>query len=128
MKGSTITKINPVHTDERGSITDILNENVGHVGLITTSKGTVRGNHYHTQSIQYSYILSGKFEVTLARHDNLSEIEKFILTAGDLITLEPYVVHSFKAIEDNTVMIDIISKSREGHGYEDDVVKGIKLQ
>ncbi len=127
MKGATIEKILPVHSDKRGTIADILNEDVGHVGLITTTKGTVRGNHYHMQSTQYSYILSGKFQVALARHDDPSNVETAIMYPGDLITIEPYTVHSFKALED-AVMIDIISQSREGHNYEKDVVKGIILQ
>jgi len=124
MNGVTVKKIEPVFSDERGIITDLLNENIRHVGLITTTKGSVRGNHYHKKSIQYSYILSGKFEVFIANFNDLKNVERIILNAGELITIEPEIVHTFKAIED-AVMIDMISQSRAGAGYEDDVVKGI---
>lgn len=127
MKGVTVKKITPVHSDERGAITDLLNENVGHVGLITTKAGTVRANHYHKKSIQYSYILSGKFKVLVASSEDTTKTEEITLNAGELITIQPGIVHSFKAIEDAD-MIDIISQSREGHNYEEDVMKGIKLQ
>ena len=52
----------------------------------------------------------------------LEKVEKVILNAGDLIIISPNIVHMFKAIEDS-VMIDMISQSREGSRYEDDVVR-----
>src|SRR4030042_3258823 len=122
MKGVTIKKINPVHMDERGEITDLLNETINHVGFITTKKGVIRAKHYHKQSIQYSYILKGKFEVIVANPQNLNEKEKFILNTGEIIMINPNIVHAFKALEDSD-MIDMISLSRAGTGYEDDVVR-----
>ena len=47
--------------DERGEITDILQHvPVDSVTLITCKKGAIRANHYHKESIQYSYVLSGE--------------------------------------------------------------------
>jgi len=127
MIGVTIKKREPVHADERGIITDILNENLGHVGIITCKKGSTRANHYHKKSIQYSYILSGKFEVLVADSKDIKKIERTILNAGEIMTIQPEIVHTFNAIEDS-VMLDMISQSRAGTGYEDDVVKGIFLK
>lgn len=126
MQGVTVKKIEPVYKDERGIITDLLNENVHHVGLITSVKGCVRGNHYHKQSIQYTYVLSGKFEVALANKDNMEKVEKIILHIGEMIIIQPGIIHTFKALEDST-MIDIISLSRGEDGYEKDTIKGFKL-
>jgi dTDP-4-dehydrorhamnose 3,5-epimerase-like enzyme len=123
MKGVKVEKIELVYSDARGSIADILNEKLGHVGLIVTTKGSVRGNHYHNQSTQYSYILSGKFKVLVADSKDIKKVEKIILNAGELITIEPKITHSFEALEDNTVMIDMISQSRAGTGYENDVIR-----
>ena len=127
MIGVTVKKIEPVHSDERGVITDILNENLGHVGIITCKKGSSRANHYHKKSIQYSYILSGKFEVLVAHSKDTKKIERTILNTGEIMTIQPEIVHTFNAIEDS-VMLDMISQSRSGTGYEDDVVKGIFLE
>lgn len=117
-----IKKIEPAHIDERGIISDLLNEKINHVGLITTEKGVIRANHYHKLSTQYSYILSGKFEVLTAHVDNPKDIKKVILNAGEIIIIPPKIIHKFKAIE-RAVMIDMISESRDGTGYEDDVVR-----
>ena len=124
--GVKIEKIKPAFEDERGAISDILNTKVNHVGLITNEVGAVRANHYHNLSTQYSYILTGKFEVSLAKADNPSNIKKVILQAGDLITIPPRVIHKFKTIE-RAIMIDIVSESREGTKYEDDVVR-VKIE
>ena len=122
MKEVKIKKICPVHTDERGIISDILNKNINHVGLITTEEGKIRGNHYHKLSTQYSYILSGKFEVLIAPVNNPEDVEKIILNSGELIIIPPKIIHRFKAIE-KALMIDMISESREGEGFEDDVIR-----
>ena len=122
----TIAKVDPVFTDERGSITDLLNEHLNHVGLITTEAGAVRGNHYHKLSRQYSYIPSGKFEVLLAPADKPEEVTKVVLKEKELITIPPMVIHTFKAIE-TADMIDMISESRGQDGYEQDTVR-IKIE
>jgi len=122
-----IKKIKPVYIDKRGSITDLLNEKVGHIGLITTKKGCVRANHYHKLSMQYDYLISGKIEVFTAEYDKPLIIKKVILNPGELITIPPLVIHKFKAIKDS-VMIDMVSESRAGTRYEDDVVKGFVLK
>lgn len=122
MEGVIIKKIEPVYVDGRGEITDLLNEKINHVGFITTKKGVVRAKHYHKQSKQYSYILKGKFEVIVANPENLNERENFILNAGEIIIINPKIVHVFIALEDSD-MIDMISLSREGTSYEDDVVR-----
>ena len=95
--------------------------------IINSKKGVLRGDHYHKKSIQYSYILSGKFEVLIADSKTPDKVEKIILNAGELIKINPFVVHTFKALE-NSDMIDMISQSREGGNYEEDVVKGFNLQ
>jgi len=117
-----VKRIEPVHKDERGSITDILNEKINHVGLIDTEKDAVRGNHYHKSSIQYTYVLSGKFEVLIAEPDSPKNVKKIILEPGDIIIIPSGIIHRFKALE-KSVIIDMISESREGDSYENDVVR-----
>mgnify|MGYP001604283906 CR=1 FL=1 len=122
MKNITIKKIKHAYKDKRGVITDLLNEKVNHIGLITTKKSYVRANHYHKLSTQYSYIFSGKFEVSIAKHNKPLAVKKYILNQGEIITIPPLNIHKFKAIKDS-VMIDIVSESRAGKKYEDDVIR-----
>ncbi|MBI2043106.1 methyltransferase domain-containing protein [Candidatus Pacearchaeota archaeon] len=119
--GVQIKKIGVDFMDERGMISDLLNKQINHVGLITTEVGAQRGPHYHKLSIQDSYILSGRFEVTLAPANNPKNSKKIILNSGEMITIPPLVIHGFKAM-DRAIMIDM-SQTRGETGYESDVVR-----
>lgn len=123
--GATIKRINPDFMDERGMIADLSNKQINHVGLITTEVGAQRGPHYHKLSTQDSYILSGRFEVILAPHDNPKNFKKIILNAGEVMSIPPFVIHGFKAI-DRAIMIDM-SQTRGETGYESDVMR-VKIE
>ncbi len=125
MKGVIIEKIGPVHSDERGSITDVLNDNLVHVGLIKTKKGNIRGNHYHLKMAQWAYVLEGKFEVFVADFQKIENKERIILNAGERIKFSPGLVHAFRAIEDST-MIDM-TQSEGKYAYDEDVFKCVIL-
>ena len=120
--GVKLKKIDPVFIDNRGIITDLLNEPIKNVGLITTEKNAIRASHYHKKSWQYSYILQGKFEVLIAPYDQPINVKKIVINPGELITIPPLVIHQFKAIE-KAIMINMESESRAEQGYEDDTIR-----
>ena len=122
MKAVKVCSLEPAHVDDRGEIWDLCNEQISHVGMITSRAGVSRANHYHKQSVQYTYILSGKFEVTFFPVNAQQDAEKVLIREGDLIEIPPGIVHRFKAIEDST-MIEMGTLSRQGDGYERDVVR-----
>ena len=123
--GVKIKKMNPDFMDERGMICDLSNKQMNHVGLITTEKGAQRGPHYHHLSVQDSYILSGKFEVSLADAKHPEKAKRVIVNAGEMITVPAGIIHGFKAIE-RAIMIDM-SQTRGETGYESDVVR-VKME
>lgn len=114
-------KTAPVFTDERGSIFDILEVPVSHVGMVTFRKGAIRGNHYHKKSAQYSYILEGKIELTIKKI-NGKQARKIILKKGDLTTIPPNMIHAYRALE-NSSMLDLTTYRRGKAGYEGDTVR-----
>ena len=118
----TVKKIKPAFKDARGIITDLLNQKISHVGLITTTKGSVRASHYHLKSSQYSYILSGAFEVLTATVKFPRKITRYVVNAGELISISPGVIHRFQALK-KADMVDMISESRSQNAYESDVVR-----
>ncbi len=114
-------KIEPVFTDDRGSIFDLIEEKVSHVGIITFNKGVTRANHYHKESVQYSYILEGKIKLAISDIDGTDKKE-IILEPGMLTTIPPKMVHVYTALS-KAVMIDITTMSRKDNGYEEDTVR-----
>jgi quercetin dioxygenase-like cupin family protein len=117
----TIKKIDPAFSDDRGSITDVLDKAISHVGLITFTKGAVRAKHYHKQSTQYDYIVNGKIRLVVCKPDG-SEREDHVLEAGMATEVPPGIVHTYIAEEESS-MIDITTLSRADNGYEEDTIR-----
>ena len=115
------TKIKPAFEDERGAIYDLLDkEKIYHIGMITSKKGSVRGNHYHKEAKQINYIFSGRMQLKTKNMKNKnSKIETIILEEGDIISIPAMVAHSLKALEDTTFFI-FTDKQRADGGYEED--------
>lgn len=116
-----IRKVEPSFNDDRGSITDILNAPISHIGLITFTKGAIRAKHYHKQSTQYDYILTGKIRLVVCKPDG-TEREDHVILPGMATEVPPGVVHTYIAEEDSS-MIDITTLSRSDNGYEEDTVR-----
>ncbi len=116
-----ISSLGPVHADERGAITDIINQEIHHIGYITFKEGAVRAKHYHKLSRQFDYIMSGEILLVVCKPDG-SEREEHVLKPGDLTEIPAGVVHAYKALT-HASMLDITTLSRADNGYEDDTVR-----
>ena len=94
---SVITKYDE-NEDDRGKFWGILNNfKASEVNYVSTIKGSVRGNHYHSYVTEIVFLLKGKMEVEAydTRIEN-SEIFVFNLKAGEGIKINPYFYHTMK--------------------------------
>jgi len=119
-----IKTIKSAFTDDRGSIYDLLTDDqVDHVGMLTSKKGSIRGKHYHKQQKQYTLLLKGKVKIVSKNIlEKESQIETFELNEMEMILFPPNCYHSIEALEDSTLLV-FTSKSRSGTGYEDDTFR-----
>ena len=109
------------HSDLRGSITDILTrEPIESVTRIDITEGSIRGNHYHQDTVQYIYLLSGRILYRTRTVDN--EIHDTILTPGDLLLTEPKEAHAMQALNDSSFMV-FTRGPRSGADYESDTFR-----
>ena len=114
----TIKKIEPEFSDERGVISNILEEPINHVAVITSKAGSIRANHYHPEQIQYVYLISGKYESTSKDlKDENSEVETITVEAGSLVITPPMIAHAMRFSEDS-VMLNLTTASRDPQEYE----------
>ena len=123
LPNETVKKIEPAFEDERGAISNILEEPISHVAIITSKKGSVRGNHYHPGQIQYEYLVSGSYESVskdLKKKD--SKEEKKTVRAGHLVITPPMVAHAMKFLEDS-VMLNLTTGSRDNDKLQEHTVK-----
>jgi dTDP-4-dehydrorhamnose 3,5-epimerase len=105
--------------DMRGSLKKLLmisqlkeDEKIEEVYVLISNQGSVRGNHYHKETLEYFYVISGKAKVALKNLDT-GAFEEMILSSSDNVTLKvpPYVVHAFKNEEEEPfIMLAISSK------------------
>lgn len=114
-------KITPVFTDARGSIFDVLEEKVGHIGIVTFKKGATRANHYHKKSTQYSYVLEGKLKLTVSDIDGNNK-KVITLIPGMMTTIPAKTIHIYTALVKSKI-IDITTLGRNDNGYEKDTVR-----
>jgi quercetin dioxygenase-like cupin family protein len=116
-----IKKIKCIQEDERGSITDIV-EQVDFNGatIILSKSGSVRGNHFHKKTIQYVYILSGKMKCLAQKPQQ--KVMMATVEQGDLVSHDLLESHSFEALED-TLFLVLSSGLRTGKDYEKDTYR-----
>jgi oxalate decarboxylase/phosphoglucose isomerase-like protein (cupin superfamily) len=118
--------LKPAFQDNRGQITDIIQHTpFDSVSVITCVKGAIRGNHFHKESIQYSYVLSGRMRALTQPPDGT--VETADLFANDLLESPPFERHALQALEDS-VLIIITRGPRGGKDYEDDTFRVSPLQ
>src|SRR5208282_4618017 len=105
--------------DERGIIVDIL-ENIDSVTIIHSYAGAIRGNHYHKETHQWTYIVSGKTRVVT--QVNGATRGDVVESAGALIYHAPGTQHAFQAIEDTKWLV-FTRGPRKGKDYESDTYR-----
>ena len=118
MPNEIVKKIEPAFGDEHGAISNILEEPITHVAIITSKKGAIRANHYHPAQTQYEYLISGRYESyskDLKKKD--AKMEKQVIEPGNLVITPPMIAHAMKFLEDS-VMLNLTTGMRDSKSYE----------
>lgn len=122
-KKETIKRIDPVFSDGRGDIINVLEKPITSVAVITSKAGSIRANHYHPDQWQYVYLVSGKYETYGKDLDEENaEVVKQEVNAGDLAITPPMVAHAMKFVEDS-VMLNLTTGSRDPDKFEEHTIK-----
>ena len=116
-----IARPQSIHQDERGEITDIfVKEEVEYITLITSVRGSTRGNHYHEKTFQWVYVLQGRLRLLTQMPD--TPVDSAILEKGDLALTMPLERHAMEALEDSIFMV-FTRGPRGGEDYETDTYR-----
>jgi quercetin dioxygenase-like cupin family protein len=107
--------------DRRGEIRDLLrDQRLDAVTLITTTKGSVRGNHTHKETVQWIYMLEGRVRwVSRGADDRLQEL---IVGPGELLMCPPNEAHAMVAEQDASFLV-FTRGPRSGDRYEEDTYR-----
>lgn len=119
----TVKEIKPVFEDERGAIANILEEPISHVAVITSKAGSVRGNHYHPEQVQYAYLVSGKYEsLSKDLNDKNAKVESKIINEGNLVVTPPMIAHAMRFLEDS-ILLNLTTGQRDSERFEEHTKK-----
>ena len=103
-------KIDPytAKLDERGAFLGVTKEGWAEINFIETAAGQIRGNHYHKETRELFFIISGEIEITI---DNIlsGEHSEMRVSKGDIFVIEPFEVHTFHT-KTNAQWINMLSK------------------
>lgn len=111
-------------TDDRGTITDIFHlVDMNSACLITNTPGAVRANHYHKQTTQFTYILSGSLDYYSKPVDSAEPANVITAGAGDFIISEPNEIHAWRTGPEGCTLIAFARGPRGGEDYENDTFR-----
>ncbi len=121
-KEDGITRL-PSFSDERGAITNIISGwDIGHVAVITSKAGSIRGNHYHPRDHQFMYLVSGAYRGVHIPVDREPWLLRTILvTPGMLVYCPPGIAHSYQFIDDS-IFLNITADPREVERFSDHTI------
>ena len=116
-----IIKLEKAHEDSRGYIKDLIsNDEINAVTFITFTKGAIRANHYHKNTIQWNFVLSG--EILLVTQFPEGKINEKILKQGDFVLTQKNERHALKGLTNAEILI-LTKGPRSGTQYEVDTFR-----
>ena len=90
--------------DARGEITGVTRGmELREANFIRSIAGTVRGGHYHRDTWELFYIISGTIDIVLGTPDG-TETSRFQVGPGATFLIEPMELHTFHVLEDASWM------------------------
>lgn len=114
-----ILNIAQAFEDARGTIRDLIIDEIDSITEITFNPGSIRGNHVHQYTTQWTYVIFG--ELTMATIESGKALEKKI-KPGDLVVSLPDEPHAFRARTQAKILV-FTKGPRSGSNYEQDTRK-----
>lgn len=105
--------------DNRGKLAQLVHGGYEQVNVLVTNQGVTRGGHYHKNSTEAFYVISGCVEIHFSGIKQKTE-EKVKFEQGDFFRIHPYVLHSMFFPED-CVMVAMYDRCVEQENGKKDI-------
>lgn len=116
-----IIELTPAFSDSRGDIIDLIaDDTINAVTLISFNKGAVRANHYHKETVQWNYVLSG--EILLVTQMPGGPRVESVLRKGDFAVTIENERHALLGLTDAKLLV-LTKGPRAGIQYEADTFR-----
>ncbi len=99
--------------DDRGALKQLCHNGWKQVNVSKTIAGVERGGHFHKNSNEAFYIITGEIDITLKDKEKTQNI---IVKDNDFFVIKPNVKHYFKFLKDTlmVIMYDIPIEKDDG--------------
>ena len=97
--------------DKNGEIANIIDGSFGHLAVIHSVEGAVRGNHYHKEDKQWIYVARGRM-ATRAVDPVTEEKWSYMVEEGQLEYMPPGIAHAYWFPKD-TIFLNITPRPRD---------------
>ena len=94
--------------DERGGFVGITQEHWAEINFIETKAQQVRGGHYHKETRELFFVISGEIDVVIEDLQSGKQLEMSV-GKGDVFVIEPYELHTFY-VRTNAEWINMLSR------------------
>ena len=108
--------------DDRGSIKNIADGELGDVAVITSKANSTRANHIHDHDWHLCYLVSGSMKYYWSTDLENSKSESIVINTGEMVYTPPKAPHKMLFLEDS-VFVAISNLSRVQESYEADTKK-----
>jgi dTDP-4-dehydrorhamnose 3,5-epimerase-like enzyme len=110
-----------MNSDDRGYFLQIAQDGWAEVNYVETLANKIRGKHYHKETSELFFIISGEIKVKV---ENLSSGQStvFVAKKGDNFIIEPGEFHTFHTITDSQ-WISLLSQKIDPHNPDFHQVK-----
>lgn len=85
------------HSDARRTLTQLITDNIKQVNSYEIKRGSILGEHFHKETVEYFYITKG---TALVRVDDNS----VVMNRGSIFKVIPTETHSVEALTDLGLM------------------------
>jgi uncharacterized RmlC-like cupin family protein len=116
-KDYPFVKIPQFYEDERGTIANIADGQLGDVAVITSETNAVRANHVHKEDWHFSYLLNGSMDYFWKGEDRIER--SVIVNPGQMVYSPPGIPHKM-IFRERSTFIAISAKNRSAENYEQD--------
>ena len=111
--------LEPAFSDHRGQIFDLVEDRIDSISRITFQPGTIRGNHVHYETTQWTFVLDGSLDV-FTIEDGVTKSETF--SRGDLFVSKPGEPHAMKSPGIAEILV-FTQGPRSGKNYQSDTYR-----
>ena len=108
--------------DDRGSILNLADGQLGDVSFITSTAGAVRANHVHEKDWHLCYLISGVIKYVWKESLSSQVIQQIEVAPGELIFTPPGAPHKMEFPEFSQ-FVTVSKLSRLSDLYESDILR-----